>query len=288
MNETAILRRTPLHLAVLSGSWETVEVLLKESGHLKVSEADWQGFQPVHYARLTWKTGKNEDRPASLPLQTSPREDAVAILQMLEGFDVEGLRNERQSYVDTANAILVGAALIVGIAFASWLQPPLGFQPTYSSQFLELNPLAPPNTYQPSLYIHGRAMIFFVFFNTMSFFFAIGSFLLGAAVGFPTRYALQTVEIQELRVLVTTASGFLIYAVVCIVVAFICAGFAVLPSLNQSRWDYMIMHGFAVSLIPCVFGMLCYLRKLFQSLGLSKHYFRKKFESLGLSKPTSG
>ena len=283
VNKTAILRYTPLHYAVHSGSWETVEVLLKESENLKVSEADWKGRTPVDYARLAYKTKENEFRPKSLPLQTSPRKDAVRMMEMLEGFDVEGLRNERQSYVDTANAILVGSALIGGIAFSSWLQPPLGFQPIYSSQFLDLSPLAPPNTYRPSVYYHGTPMILFLYFNSMSFFFAIGSFLIGAAVGFPTRYALQLVDIQQTRLLVTMASMFLISAVCCIVGAFVFAIFADLPSIPQywatRDWGIIMLSvvGAVSLLFPLGYGMYLYLWKLYGSLGFSKDYYLRWF-----------
>jgi hypothetical protein len=260
VNKTALSRHTPLHFAVHSGSWETVKVLLQESEDLKVSEADWKGLTPVEYARQACKTNKNGFRPAFLPLQENPREDAQRMMQMLEFFDVKGLRNNRQSHVDAANAILVGAALIASIAFASWLQPPLGFQPNYSSQFLELSPAAPPNTYLSFVYFHSNAMKAFWVFNSISFFFAIGSFLLGAAVGLPTRYTLQAVANQEMHRSVTKASFFLIVAVACIVVAFICAGFADLPTIPQD-WRYMIATAVAGA-IPCVIGMEEYYRRI--------------------------
>jgi len=260
VNKTALSRHTPLHFAVQSGSWETVRVLLKESEDLKVSEADWQGLTPVEYAREACMTNRNGFRPESLPPQRSPQEDAQTIIQMLEAFDVEGLRNDRQSSADAANAILVGAALIAGIAFASWLQPPLGFQPNYSSQFLELNPAAPPNTYRSFVYFHSNAMKAFWVFNSMSFFFAIGSFLLGAAAGFPTRFGRQAETNHLMFFAVIRASYFLIIAVACIVVAFICAGFADLPSIPQN-WGYMLATAMAGG-FPCVFGMTQYLLKI--------------------------
>jgi hypothetical protein len=259
--KTARWRLTPLHFAVQSGSWETVEVLLQDSEDLKVREVDWKGLTPVEYARQACKTNKNGFRPEFLPAQESPRKDAQRMMQMLEFFDVKGLRDNRQSNVDAANAILVGAALIASIAFASWLQPPLGFQPTYSSQFLELSPAAPPNTYLPFVYFHSNAMKAFWVFNSMSFFFAIGSFLLGAALGLPTRYTLQAVASQEMHRAVTKASYFLTFAVACIVGAFICAGFADLPSIPQD-WGYMIATAVAGA-IPCVVGMRQYLRQIF-------------------------
>ncbi|MCO5606323.1 hypothetical protein L7F22_060510 [Adiantum nelumboides] len=42
-----------------------------------------------------------------------------------------GLYEDRQVYLDSANAILVGAALIEGVAFSAWLQPPLGYSYEY-------------------------------------------------------------------------------------------------------------------------------------------------------------
>jgi hypothetical protein len=262
VNKTALWRLTPLHFDVQSGSSETVKVLLQESEDLKVSETDWKGLTPVAYAWEAYRRNKNVFRPEALPPQKHPREDALAIKDMLQRFDVEGLRYKRQVNVDAANAILVGAALIASIAFASWLQPPLGFQPTYSGQFLELSPAAPPNTYLPFVYFHSNAMKAFWIFNSMSFFFAIRSFLLGAAAGFPTTYTLQLLASRRMRHVVATASFYLIIAVACIVGAFICAGFADLPSIAQD-WRYMIAT-VVVGGVPCVFGMIEYYDLMMQ------------------------
>jgi hypothetical protein len=259
VNRTAFSGHTPLHYAVFSVSPKTVKAILREAEGLKVSEADWKGLTPLDYAKELCLDKNNGYTPTERKQHIKPG-DSMEIIQMLVAFDVEGLRNDRQSSVDAANAILVGAALIAGIAFASWLQPPLGFQPTYSSQFLELSPAAPPNTYQPFVYFHSNAMKAFWIFNSMSFFFAIGSFLLGAAAGFPTKFERQVETNHLMYFAVIRASYFLIVAVACIVVAFICAGFADLPSIPQN-WGYMLATAMAGG-FPCVFGMTQYLRKI--------------------------
>ena len=99
---------------------------------------------------------------------------------MLEGFDIHGLQTERQVYVDSANAILVGGALIASVTFSSWLQPPLGLTPYYESQFL-MPSLAPPDTYESFVAIkdHWTIEMFWVF-NTLSFFFAVATIIGGA------------------------------------------------------------------------------------------------------------
>jgi len=56
---------------------------------------------------------------------------------------VDRLYRDRQVFVDAANALLVGAALIASVTFAGWLQPPLGYIPDYD--FSQPFP-APPQT----------------------------------------------------------------------------------------------------------------------------------------------
>jgi hypothetical protein len=225
-----------------------VRVLLKESEDLKVSEADWKGSTPVEYARQACKTNKNGFRPESLPPQKSPREDAQTMMQMLEGFDVEGLRNDRRSYIDSANAILVGSALIASIAFTSWLQPPLGFQ---------------TETFPPyaNVYLYGAGMKSFWIFNSLSFFFAISSFVTGADAALPQRFGGQVEAVSKVRIDVIRASKFLFVAVVCIVLAFICAGFADIQALPKSLIGYMIAPGVVGGLL-CAYVLYKYLRKI--------------------------
>ena len=54
---------------------------------------------------------------------------------------------DRQASVDTANAILVGAALIASVTFVAWLQPPLGNSTFYNEQYS--NGLPSPPTSNP-------------------------------------------------------------------------------------------------------------------------------------------
>jgi hypothetical protein len=46
------------------------------------------------------------------------------IVDMLESYDVNCLQAERQKYANAANFLLVGAALIAGVTYAGWSQPP--------------------------------------------------------------------------------------------------------------------------------------------------------------------
>jgi hypothetical protein len=96
---------------------------------------------------------------------------------------LDRLSSDRQGFVDAANALLVGAALIASITFAGWLQPPLGYIADYD--FSQPFP-APPQT--PESYAavknHANVKTFWVL-NSLSFFFAIATVLAGADAALP-------------------------------------------------------------------------------------------------------
>jgi hypothetical protein len=143
---------------------------------------------------------------------------------------VDRLYRDRQVFVDAANALLVGAALIASVTFAGWLQPPLGYIPDYD--FSQPFP-APPQT--PESYAavknHATVKAFWVF-NSLSFFFAIATVLAGADAAMPNLlddFIAKQVKSAE-QALVRT-SFLLVISVVCVLGAFASAGFAVLPPL---------------------------------------------------------
>ena len=137
-------------------------------------EEDDLGYTPLEYAI------QNKYRDIKKILLTVP--------EVKE--NVDHMYRDRQDYVDAANTILVGAALIASVTFAGWLQPPLGFTPNY--QFIEPYP-APPNTYEQFVAIEGhRSILLFMVFNSLSFFCAISTIISGADAAFPipNRYTL--------------------------------------------------------------------------------------------------
>jgi hypothetical protein len=154
---------------------------------------------------------------------------------------------DRQVFVDAANALLVGGALIAGISFASWLQPPLSFKPYY--QFPQSTPATPPTTYETfaAVELHYRLHLFWTF-NNLSFFFAIATVLSGAKAAFPdldTVLVVKAVKIVR-RALIWT-SILLVFSMITVLGAFVCAGFTVLPPITRDVNN---------KTISTVFGML--------------------------------
>lgn len=50
-------------------------------------------------------------------------------MDMLENYDVNWMLVEKQRFANAINFLLISAALIASITYASWLQPPLDFTP---------------------------------------------------------------------------------------------------------------------------------------------------------------
>ena len=85
----------------------------------------------------------------------------------------QAVSQQREFAVNSANAIMVGAALIAGVTYGGWLQPPLGYNTYY--QFPEPLP-APPDTFESYMAIQGHInMQVFAVFNSLSFFCAVAA-----------------------------------------------------------------------------------------------------------------
>lgn len=157
-------------------------------------------------------------------LQWAQRENENGLVEaILERPDLKrGLYEDRQVYLDCANAILVGAALIAGVAFQGWLQPPLGYSGgDYAA-------------------VHKGAVRMFWKFNNAAFFFSVATLIAGARGAVPVAdNADIVVSVDKVKRAVAVASMLLIMALVCVVGAFICAGKAVLPPIHS---DLHMMH----------------------------------------------
>ena len=248
VNRTAFSGHTPLHYAVFSVCPKTVKTILREAEGLKVSEADWKGLSPLEYARdlcLKGSRGYTPQGSGYTPHERTEKiqpNDSMEIKDMLEGFDVHGLRTDRQGYMDSANAILVGAALIASITFSSWLQPPLGF----------------PNSNHVA--IEYMAMQAFWIFNSLSFFFAIATVIAGADAALPKKYQGLRATVENVRGAVIRASWLLFLAVVGVIGAFACAGFVDLPTTRKDSW-YM-----GITLLVGGTTCLCFLAGFLKKL----------------------
>jgi hypothetical protein len=163
---------------------------------------------------------------------------------------VDRLYRDRQVFVDAANALLVGAALIASVTFAGWLQPPLGYIPDY--EFSQPFP-APPQTPESYAAVKNHAIVkAFWVFNSLSFFFAIATVLAGADAVFPNlRDDFIQKQVESVEKALKRATILLVISVVCVLGAFASAGFAVLPPLLKYDTSMIIT--------VCLGGTICML-----------------------------
>ncbi|MCO5559406.1 hypothetical protein L7F22_013005 [Adiantum nelumboides] len=158
-----------------------------------------------------------------------------------------GLYEDRQVYLDSANAILVGAALIGGVAFSAWLQPPLGYSYEYEGG--------------DYVHVHKGAVRMFWRFNNAAFFLSVASLIAGAKGAVPVaRESHITKAVEKVKRAVAVASTLLALALVCVVGGFIEAGIAALPPISS---DLEIMHTYAIW-----GGLMCSLALFWFSLSI--------------------
>ncbi|CAM6072454.1 unnamed protein product [Sphagnum tenellum] len=151
-------RLTPLNLAAKLGNVEIVNTFLAYIGPFyEVS------FTPMQLASLYGDisvlkllkgrleaTIEYDTGVQALQIATKMRRDEIVkILTDIPEVekDVKRWYRDRQAHVDAANAILVGAALIASVAFAGWLQPPLGYSPFFGSANLDAGAPTPSGMY---------------------------------------------------------------------------------------------------------------------------------------------
>lgn len=115
---------TPLHLAAVTGNVAIARLLLRQPCQSEFPDCD-----PVNIQAMTW----NGDTALDIARQQSYPE----LVELLENSDLHWLEKERERNAMSANAILVGAALVAAIAFGCWLQPPGGI-PTSTASSREL------------------------------------------------------------------------------------------------------------------------------------------------------
>jgi hypothetical protein len=191
------LHFSPLHLASLCGHTSVVKALCEDTkGRLKANTENPSGITALQIA-----TEMKHDEI----VKTLPERPEVAN-------QMEGLYRDRQVHVDAANAILVGAALIASVTSPGWLQPPLGNSEFFGNTSLEI----------------------FWFFNSMSFFFAIATLMVGASAARPPKRNIFIGEVvRSLRASLSLAYILLTISVGCVMGAFASAGFLVLPPIPE-------------------------------------------------------
>ncbi|CAK9211309.1 unnamed protein product [Sphagnum troendelagicum] len=243
------LEVTPLHFAVSKEHVDAVRALLT---HLLL-DASTEGTEDSRFRT-----------PLEIATQIKDSNTKREIERLLMGRPevkefVDRLYRDRQVFVDAANALLVGAALIASVTFAGWLQPPLGYTTYYD--FPEPPP-APPNTYESFAAVKQHATVqAFWFFNSLSFFFAIATVLTGANAAMPSlENAFIGTVVKSVKKTLIHASFLLAFSVVCVLCAFATAGFAVLPPRAKYKWS--MISTVAIGVFVCLICLRFFLWKL--------------------------
>jgi ankyrin repeat protein len=234
-------KKTPLLYAIEAGSVDMVKVLCqKDKFHrLRATEENSDGDTPLQIV-------VEANNPSEAPNMKAIEK---VLLERPEVKDfVDRLYRDRQVFVDAANALLVGAALIASVTFAGWLQPPLGYTPYYD---LSQPFPAPPGAYESYAAIkqNPKVKAFWVF-NSLSFFVAIATVLAGADAAMPSLDdAFIARVVKSVRRSLIVASILLVMSVVCVLGAFASGGFAVLPPVLKYDTSMIIT--------VCVGGTVC-------------------------------
>jgi ankyrin repeat protein len=208
----------PLHLASIYHHVEVVKVLCEQ----KTLRANTESGAGMTAVQIAMKGGYVEIEKILL--------DRTDVQQHLDR-----LYRDRQLHVDAANAILVGATLIASVTFAAWLQPPLGYSEFYGSTSIDVGAPLPSGMYPSFVSVAGHPILdIFWIFNSMSFLFAIATLMVGANAARPPRQDKYIGEVvRTLRTLLSLAYSLLTVSVGCVLGAFACAGFVVLPPVRR-------------------------------------------------------
>jgi len=279
---------TPLHLAIKNGHANVVTKMLEYAPKFDLNAKNKNGHTPLHFAtrkchlhvvKALCLMGQQlranlEDGSGKTCLQYAKdqQDDNIKLEEianiLTERSDVKDFVDrqyrDRQVFIDAANALLVGGALIAGITFASWLQPPLGYITYY--QFHQSSPGTPANTFEAfaGLEMHYSLRLFWVF-NTLSFFFAIATVISGAKAAFPDLDAVFIVEsLRSVRRELQWTSILLVCAVVTVLGSFVCAGFAILPPIQRDVRNMKI--SVIIGLVICSWTIFKFLMKLFRTM----------------------
>jgi ankyrin repeat protein len=244
------LDATPLHFAVFQGHRDAVRELLTHHP-LDANSEDLHFRTPLEIATKIANSNTRREIEKLLMGRSEVKEL------------VDRLYRDRQVFVDAANALLVGAALIASVTFAGWLQPPLGITPYY--EYPESLP-APPGTYESYAAVRQHAAVqAFWFFNSLSFFLSIATILTGASASMPSlENAFIGTVLKSVKESLIYTSILLAISVTCVLGAFASAGFAVLPPAVKYNWS--IISTFAIGALVCIICLAYFLGKLSRRL----------------------
>jgi hypothetical protein len=254
--------QSPLALAVLSGHCEVVNRLCEtKKGGLNAVAPNSEGIMVLQMAYEKKRQGYTNSSSAQKPwgriwniLMERPEIDK----------EVKRLTEERKVHVDAVNAILVGTALIATATFAGWLSPPIG----YSS---------PPGTDGPFASVEGHPILeFFWVFNSLSFFFSIATFMVGANVALPPKEHHYIGDVVHSLRWKLRLAYCLVSAAVCFVIgAFASAGFAVLPPIPKYTVNMALTVGIGVTVVAVVVYVTFFGHRVYNWLATARIQMKK-------------
>ncbi|KAH8940870.1 hypothetical protein BDL97_14G007700 [Sphagnum fallax] len=227
---------SPLHLASLFGHASVVKALCEDTkGRLRANTENDEGITAFEIA--------TEMRQGEIVEILKERAEVPKY--------VDNLYRDRQAHVDAANAILVGAALIASVTFAGWLQPPLGYSAFFGSASIEVGAPSPSGIYPSFVSVAGHPIMqIFWIFNSMSFFFAIATLMVGASAARPPKRGIFIGEVvRSLRTSLSLAYILLTVSVGCVMGAFASAGFLVLPPIPKYMVNIGVTVGIGVTVV---------------------------------------
>ncbi|MCO5550879.1 hypothetical protein L7F22_004373 [Adiantum nelumboides] len=221
-----------LHTTAMAGRTKILEALLEGEGRDVNARNEWRQT-PLHCAAILGKTAvvmtlmkkqelraNAEDRRGKTALQYAMECKHTEVEKLLlERVDVkehmDRLYRDRQVFIDAANAILVGAALIGGVTYSGWLQPPLGYVDGGYANILSL-----------------AVRVFWVF-NSLSFCFAMCTVLAGAGAILPCPEMYIASVVKEVRRTLALAAALMVLSILCVLAAFTAAGMAAVQKPGQ-------------------------------------------------------
>ena len=173
-------------------------------------------------------------------LEEKERREAREKKDKEERKETEARQRERQVYVDAANAILVGAALIASASFGAWLQPPLGLHPY--PEFLDTSvppQMAPAYESFVPIQQNWKIQLFWIF-NSLSFFFSLATVIAGADAALPHQVQDVDAALTSVKRAVQLAAWLLIAAILSVIGTFATLGFTVLPPIIKYEINMII------------------------------------------------
>ncbi|CAK9873827.1 unnamed protein product [Sphagnum jensenii] len=212
INKSDDKKRTPLHTSVEAPDYQLVEILLEDGDKIDPELLD-------------------SKRRTALEIALHKRE--YAMVNIVQSYlERAGIVGNHQAYADSATAILVGAALLVTVTFAAWVQIPTN-----------------------------DSTLFWVFIS-LSFYFAVATFIAAAGAAIPSKGS----TLGLIRRAVLLSAFCLAISLACAVAAFATAGFLIVPPSIENRRKVIatiVIGGFV-----CLFCLLSFVRKFFKALDL--------------------